>query len=81
MHIFLSIALILGAVIILVAGFIRVLHDLLERGPYEAPLLNDDELAWPRPSQEKVPPALNLDLPRNFHHVFGREVESVDDLD
>ena len=81
MHIFLSIALILGAVIILVTGFIRVLHDLLERGPYEAPLLND-ELAWPRPSQEKAPPpTLDLDLPRNFHHVFGREVESVDDLD
>jgi hypothetical protein len=79
MHIFLSIALVLGAVIILVTGFIRVLYDLLERGPYEAPLLNDDELAWPRPSQEKVP--LDLDLPRNFHHVFGREVESVDDLD
>jgi hypothetical protein len=41
MHIVTAIAWTIGAVAILVWGLIRVLHDLLERGPYDAPLVQE----------------------------------------
>jgi|HubBroStandDraft_1064217.scaffolds.fasta_scaffold2127159_1 hypothetical protein len=47
MHVFWSLALIVGALAILVLGLVRVVHDLLLRGPYEAPLIRNDGLAWP----------------------------------
>ena len=47
MHILWSLALIFGALAILVLGLVGVVHDLLQRGPYEAPLIRDDGLAWP----------------------------------
>lgn len=51
MHIFMAIMLTIGALAFLVFGLIRVLHDLLERGPYDAPLVEqtprqDDPAAW-----------------------------------
>jgi hypothetical protein len=51
MHIFIAIMLTIGALAFLVFGLIRVLQDLLERGPYDAPLLEEgrreDPAAWP----------------------------------
>ncbi len=52
MHIFIAIISIIGALAFLVFGLIRVLHDLLERGPYDAPLVEEtprqeDLAAWP----------------------------------
>ena len=51
MHIFIAIMLTIGALAFLVFGLIRVLHDLLERGPYDAPLVEpprqEDPVAWP----------------------------------
>jgi hypothetical protein len=47
MHILSSIVLVLGAIIVLVLGLLSVLRDLIERGPYEAPLVEKDALAWP----------------------------------
>jgi hypothetical protein len=52
MHIFTAIILTIGALAFLVLGLIRALHDLLERGPYDAPLLEEkprqeDPAAWP----------------------------------
>ena len=52
MHIFIAIILTIGALAVLVFGLIRVLHDLLERGPYDAPLVEEthrqeDPGAWP----------------------------------
>jgi hypothetical protein len=47
MHILWSLALILGALAILVMGLVGVVHDLLQRGPYEPPLIRNDGLAWP----------------------------------
>jgi hypothetical protein len=51
MHIVTSIVLTIGALAFLVLGLLRVLHDLLERGPYDAPLVEesprqDDSAAW-----------------------------------
>jgi hypothetical protein len=52
MHIFMAIMLTIGALAFLVLGLVRVLHDLLERGPYDAPLVEqtprqEDSAAWP----------------------------------
>ena len=52
MHIVTAIVLIIGALAFLVLGLVRVLHDLLERGPYDAPLVEEshrrgDSTAWP----------------------------------
>ncbi len=41
MHIVTAILLTIGALIFLVLGLLRVLHDLLERGPYDAPLVEE----------------------------------------
>jgi hypothetical protein len=51
MHIVTAIILTIGALAFLVLGLVRVLHDLLERGPYDAPLVEesprqDDSAAW-----------------------------------
>jgi len=51
MHIFTGIILIIGALLFLVLGLLQVLHDLLERGPYDAPLVEEsprhENPAWP----------------------------------
>ena len=47
MHILTSLLLIVGALTVLVLGLVGVVPDLLERGPYEAPLIKNDRLAWP----------------------------------
>jgi hypothetical protein len=52
MHIITAIVLTIGALAFLVLGLIRVLHDLLERGPYDAPLVEEsprqeNPAAWP----------------------------------
>ena len=41
MHIVTAIVLTIGALAFLVLGLIRVLHELLERGPYDAPLVEE----------------------------------------
>jgi hypothetical protein len=48
MHIFSSLILILGALIVLVLGLASVLHDMFERGPLDSPLLQDNDLNWPQ---------------------------------
>jgi hypothetical protein len=62
MHIFMSIAMILAGILILVVGLIQVLRDLLARSPHEAPLIEDDGLAWPPRYQGSTasPPASDL---------------------
>jgi hypothetical protein len=52
MHILTVIVLTVGALAILVLGLIRVLYDLLERGPYDALLVEEsprqeEPAAWP----------------------------------
>jgi hypothetical protein len=52
MHFVTAIVLAIGALAFLVLGLIGVLHDLLERGPYDAPLLEESPrheipAAWP----------------------------------
>lgn len=47
MHLLWSLVLIVSVVAILVLGLVRVVHDLLLRGPYEAPLIRNNGLAWP----------------------------------
>jgi hypothetical protein len=47
MNILWALPLILSALAMLVLGLVGVVHDLLERGPYEPPLIRDDGLAWP----------------------------------
>jgi hypothetical protein len=52
MHIVTAIVLTIGALAFLVLGLIGVLHDLLERGPYDAPLVEESarqelSAAWP----------------------------------
>jgi hypothetical protein len=53
MHIVSAIVLTIGALAFLVLGLIGVLHDLLERGPYDAPLVEESPrqgnpaAAWP----------------------------------
>jgi hypothetical protein len=52
MNIVTAIVLTIGAVAVLVWGLMRVLHDLLERGPYDAPLIEEsphrreDPVGW-----------------------------------
>ena len=57
MHMLSSIVLILGAILVLVLGLISVLRDLIERGPYQAPTIDVEELAWPHRIQETAPSA------------------------
>jgi hypothetical protein len=45
--------LVLGAIMLLVFGLVRVLHDLLERGPYEPPVVAD-ESDWSRRSNARA---------------------------
>jgi hypothetical protein len=45
MHVATSILFILGVLTLLIAGLVRVLHDLLEQGPHAAPI--DDEALVP----------------------------------
>jgi hypothetical protein len=52
MHIVTAIFLTIGALTFLVLGLFRVLNDLLERGPYDAPLVEEsprqgDPAGWP----------------------------------
>jgi hypothetical protein len=53
MHFVTAIVLAIGALAFLVLGLIGVLHDLLERGPYDAPLVEEScrqgnrAAAWP----------------------------------
>jgi hypothetical protein len=51
MHILTAIVLTVGALAFLVWGLIRVLYDLLERGPYDAPLVEaprqEEPAPWP----------------------------------
>ena len=47
MHVFWFVALIFGVQAILVLGLVGVVHDLLQCGPYEPPLIRHDGLAWP----------------------------------
>jgi hypothetical protein len=52
MHIVIAIVLTIGALVFLVLGLVGVLHDLLERGPYDAPLVEEsprqaDPAGWP----------------------------------
>jgi hypothetical protein len=62
MHIVTTIVLTIGALAFLVLGLIRVLHELLERGPYDAPLVEespcqDGSAAWPAdgdPGQNQI---------------------------
>jgi hypothetical protein len=62
MHIVTAIVLTIGALAFLLLGLLRVLYDLLERGPYDAPLVEEsprqeDPAAWPvdgDPGQNQV---------------------------
>jgi hypothetical protein len=54
MHILSAMVLILGALIVLVLGLVSVLRDLLERSPYEAPLIQEDGISLPRRLQGGV---------------------------
>ena len=52
MHIVTAIVLTIGALAFLLLGLIRVLHELLDRGPYDAPLVEESSrqenaAAWP----------------------------------
>ena len=57
MHILWSLVLIVGALTILIMGLMGVVHDLLQRGPYEAPLIRNDGLTWPARYQGAPPQA------------------------
>jgi hypothetical protein len=62
MHIVTAIVLTIGSLAFLLLGLLRVLYDLLERGPYDAPLVEEsprqeDPAAWPvdgDPGQNQV---------------------------
>jgi hypothetical protein len=53
MHIVTAIVFTIGSLAFLVLGLVRVLYDLLERGPYDAPLVEESPrqenpaAAWP----------------------------------
>lgn len=64
MHLLLSIVLICSFFILIIAGLISVLRDMLWRDGRDPP----------------APTALNLDLPPDFNHPVRREIEPVHDL-
>jgi hypothetical protein len=66
MHILWSLALIFGALTILVLGLVGVVHDLLQRGPYEAPLVRNDGLAWPARYQGAAPQPAEMHSENRF---------------
>lgn len=59
MHIVFSVGLIMGAFLLLLAGLARVLHDLLERSPHSAPLIQTDDPERPRRLQGSLMPQPN----------------------
>jgi hypothetical protein len=66
MHILWSLALIFGALTILVLGLVGVVHDLLQRGPYEAPVIRNDGLAWPARYQGAAPQPVEMRRENRF---------------
>jgi len=66
MHILWSLALIVAALTILVMGLAGVVDDLLQRGPYEPPLIRDDGLAWPARYQGASPQPSHLQHQTRF---------------
>jgi hypothetical protein len=64
MHLLLSIILICSFFILIIAGLISVLRDMLWRDGPHAP----------------ATAALNLDLPPDFNHPLRREIEPIHDL-
>jgi len=66
MHILWSLTLIVGALTVLVMGLVGVVHDLLQRGPYEAPLIPHNDLAWPARYQGALPQASQMQRETRF---------------
>lgn len=66
MHILWLLALIVGALTVLIMGLVGVVHDLLLRGPYEPPLIRNDDLAWPARYQGAAPQPAQLQRDTHF---------------
>jgi hypothetical protein len=64
MHLLISLLMMCSFFVLIVAGFISVLRDMLHRDWRAAPPVG----------------ALDLDLSRDFDHPLRRQVEAVDDL-
>jgi hypothetical protein len=73
MRILTTIALILGAISLLLVGLVRVLRDLLERGPFEAPSI-DDGVAWPR--QPRCSIADVTPVQESVHNVAASDLQT-----
>jgi hypothetical protein len=63
MHMLWSILLIIGAILSLVLGLFGVLRDLIDRSPYQAPVIQEDGLAQPPRYPGTAPSAPPTDLP------------------
>jgi hypothetical protein len=67
MHIVTALVLTIGALAVLVWGLVRVLYDLLERGPYDAPLVEEsprreEPTAWTADGEQGRNKMLPLDF-------------------
>ncbi len=74
MHIMTSFAMILGAAAVILVALLRVLRDLLTRGPHAPPLVQDDGLEWPRRYQgtaSENPEVRSRSVVRSRPHVQG----------
>jgi hypothetical protein len=63
MHIFLTIVLIFGAIVSLIAGLVGVLRDLIARGPYDAPLIDASIIKVDAPIIKVDAPTVKVDAP------------------
>jgi len=60
-----------AATLLIVAGLVSLIQDLLGRGPHDAPAMDDQGGGAPS----------NFDLPRDLDHVRGWQVEAVHQFD
>ncbi len=67
-----SMLLVIAAAMLLIgAGLVSLIHDILGRGPHDAPLMEDEGGGAPS----------NFDLPRDLDHVRGWQIEAVHQFD
>jgi hypothetical protein len=75
MTILVTVLILLAFASLLIFGLFSVLRSLVERNVYAGPVFQDPGPMFQ--SQSPVKERLDLNLPGNFDHIFGRQIEAI----